>query len=73
MGDNPMRVAIGDSYTDLGALVSDDKDDGLVAITFVNGEHVNAVHLDTSTTTTYEIKYRAVDSDDNATEVTRNE
>src|SRR3989344_4729696 len=70
MGDNPTRIAVGDSYTDLGALVSDDKDDGLVAITFVDGEHVNAVHLDTSTTTMYEIKYGAVDSGDKATEVT---
>ena len=71
MGDNPARVPVGGSYTDLGALVSDDKDQGIGIATFVDGLPVLSVHLDTSTTTTYEITYRAVDKDDNATEATR--
>ncbi len=71
IGDSTIHIAVGDTYTDQGALVSDDIDPNPGIITFVDGEQVNAVILDTTSPRSYEIKYRSVDSAENATEQIR--
>lgn len=71
LGSNPVRVALGTAYTDLGATVSDDHDEEIVASLFVNGKAVDAIALDTSTTTTYEIAYVATDSGGKSTSKAR--
>ncbi len=70
-GNNPAQIGIGDTYIDLGATVTDDKDQNLGIYTFVDSEEVDHVMLDTSSSTEYLIMYRAVDSDGHVAEVTR--
>ncbi|MDE1924620.1 MAG: DUF5011 domain-containing protein, partial [Patescibacteria group bacterium] len=65
-GNNPATVAVGSTYADLGATVSDISpgqagDTNLGIYTFVNGSPVTSITLDTSTTTTYLIDYVATD------------
>jgi len=71
LGKNPARVALGASYTDLGATVSDDHDAEIVADLYLNGEAVSSISLDTSTVTTYHITYVATDSGGKSTSKTR--
>jgi hypothetical protein len=70
-GNNPATVQVGDAYADLGASVTDDKDQNLGIHIFVGDTEVPTVSLDTSTTTMYSIIYRATDSDDNTGEAIR--
>ncbi len=71
IGESTMHIEVGAGYTDQGALVVDDIDPSVAITTFVDGEHVLSVQLDTSSPRTYEIKYRAVDSAENVTEALR--
>ena len=64
-GANPSRIQIGASYVDLGAIVTDDKDDNLGLRYFVDGVHANEISLDTASSTTYLIEYVATDTDGN--------
>jgi len=70
-GNNPAHINVGDSYTDLGATVSDNVDQNLGYKIFVNGSEVQSVTLDTSTPATYAIDYSAVDASGNAATSTR--
>src|SRR3989344_4107278 len=70
-GDNPANINIGDTYSDLCATVSDDQDNNLGIHTFLNGEEVQNITLDTGTSTTYNIVYKVTDSDGNTGEATR--
>ena len=70
-GDNPANIAIGSTYNDLGATVTDDKDNNLGVHTAVNGTAVDTVSIDTSTAATYTITYSATDTDGNTTSATR--
>lgn len=63
LGENPVRIAIGATYTDLGATVSDDHDTINTVEVYVNGVQVDSVVLDTSATGTYEIMYESADSE----------
>ena len=63
LGDNPVRIAVGGTYTDLGAAVTDDHDTDLSIQIYVDGVAVTEVTLDTSTTTVYTITYESLDSD----------
>jgi hypothetical protein len=51
--------------------VEDDEDNNLGIKTLVNGEEVQQIDLDTSTSTQYVITYSATDNDGNTTETTR--
>lgn len=62
LGDNPARVPLGGTYTDLGVVVDDDHDGELTAYIFLDGAPVSAVQIDTSKVATYTIIYEATDS-----------
>jgi len=73
-GNNPAEVEIGASYVDLGASVTDDKDQNLGLRAFVNGAlvgDISLISIDTSTTTTHTIDYVATDTDGNTATSTR--
>lgn len=70
-GNNPAHIDVGDTYIDLGAIVTDDKDHNLGMYTFVDGTEVDHVMLDTASSSEYMIMYRAVDSDGHVAEVIR--
>ncbi len=75
-GNNPARLSVGSVYSDMGAIVTDNKDEnlGYSVSTWKDGGLLyegNAV-VDTSTEGLFEIHYRAKDSDGNeAVEVIR--
>lgn len=63
LGESTITLNVGDSYTDLGAVVTDDHDTDLSIAVSVNGAAVEHVSLDTSASTTYTITYSSTDSD----------
>ncbi|MBM2817595.1 MAG: hypothetical protein HW401_185 [Parcubacteria group bacterium] len=68
LGDNPMTLNVGDSFTDPGATASDTEDGDLTGSIVVGGDAV-----DTGTASTYTITYNVSDSEGKtADEVTRN-
>jgi hypothetical protein len=61
-GNNPAIVAIGTAYADLGASITGPQQDlNLGIATFLNGTKVDAIQLDTSTTSTSTIDYVVTD------------
>jgi hypothetical protein len=70
-GDNPARLHIGDTYSDLGATVTDNVDHNLGVHAFVGSTALEQASIDTSTTTTYLINYVATDSAGNTATSTR--
>lgn len=70
-GNNPAYIPVGSSYNDLGALIPAIEDQFLGIVTFVNGVEVDSITLDTSTSTVYEIEYRASDAAGNVGSETR--
>lgn len=71
LGNNPAKITRNSEYSDLGAYVYDNKSDNLGYKTFIDGIEVFVVQIDTSTTTTYTITYRAVDQVGNIGEASR--
>jgi hypothetical protein len=73
-GNNPATIAIGATYNDLGATVTDDKDHNLSILASVDGGEkitLDAIHIDTATSSTHTIVYSATDSDGNVGQATR--
>lgn len=70
-GDNPAHVAVGVSYADLGATVTDNVDHNLGYKTYLNGVLVSSIIIDTSTSTTDTIDYVATDNAGNTATSTR--
>jgi hypothetical protein len=67
IGDNPLLLLVGDTYTDPGATADDVEDGDITNDIVVGGDTV-----DTSTTATYTVTYNVTDSDGAAAdEVTR--
>jgi len=71
LGNNPAWIPLKSTYSDLGAIVTDDKDINIGIHVFFGGKEVTIVSLDTSTTTEYKITYRATDTDGNIGEAVR--
>lgn len=65
-GNNPATLSVGDTYSDLGAAVSDNVDQNLGIKTYLNGLLVSDIMLDTSSPATYTIDYVATDNVGNA-------
>lgn len=62
LGENPVRVALGSEYRDLGALLSDPTDPSITYKAFVNGEEkVAPITVTSNDDAVFEIEYRAVD------------
>jgi hypothetical protein len=61
-GANPAIIHIGDAYADLGATITGPQQDlNLGIATFLNGAKIDAIQLDTSTTSTSTIDYVVTD------------
>lgn len=71
LGNNPARITLNTNYSDLGAYVTDNISNNIGYIVFLDGTEVSTVDIDTSTTTTYTITYRATDQVGNSGEATR--
>jgi hypothetical protein len=62
-GDNPATIHIGDTYSDLGATITDPQADlNLGITTYVNGTQMNPVQINTSTAATDTVAYVVTDS-----------
>ena len=64
-GNNPAYIEIGSEYADLGALVSDDRDNNLGITTLLDGVPVDSVSIDTSEAREYTVTYETTDNDGN--------
>jgi Chaperone of endosialidase/Domain of unknown function (DUF5011) len=70
-GNNPATINVGDAYTDLGAIVTDNQGHDLSYRTFINGTLVSNILIDTSTIATDTIDYVAIDTWGNTATSTR--
>ena len=70
-GNNPATVDVGDSYADLGAIVSDNQGHTLGYGTFLNGTLVSNIVIDTSQIATDTIDYVATGTYGNTATSTR--
>jgi hypothetical protein len=70
-GDNPAIIKVGASYSDLGAIVTDNQGHSLGYRTFLNGLLVGTITLDTSGAATDTIDYVASDTWGNTATSTR--
>ena len=61
-GDNPAIIHTGDTYVDLGVIVTDNQGHNLGYRTFLNGKLVGTITLDTSGAATDTIDYVATDT-----------
>ena len=61
LGNNPARVPLRASYIDLGAVLLDPYNTNVGLHIFMNGTETGSPNIDTSTTTSYTIEYRATD------------
>ena len=61
IGNNPAEIETGSVYADLGATAKSPGGEDLSIKTFVNDVEMATVSIDTSTSTTYIIKYEAID------------
>jgi hypothetical protein len=60
-GSNPATINVGDTYTDLGAIVHDNQGHDLSYRTFINGVQSGNILIDTSQVATDTINYVATD------------
>ncbi len=73
-GDNPATISVGDTYSDLGASVSDNVDTNLGYSVSVDGGATTTpsqIHIDTSVAGTHSIIYSATDAAGNTGTATR--
>lgn len=61
-GDNPSIIQVGDTYADLGAIVTDNQGNSLGYKTFLNGTLVSNIVIDTTQVATDTIDYVATDT-----------
>ena len=70
-GDNPSIIHVGDTHTDLGAIVTDNQGHDLGYKTFLNGALVSNIVIDTTQVATDTIDYVATDTWGNTSTSTR--
>ena len=70
-GSNPATIHAGDTYTDLGAIVTDNQGHDLSYRTFINGVLSGNILIDTSQVATGTIDYVATDTWGNTSTSTR--
>ncbi len=70
-GNNPAIIDVGSTYVDLGATVTDNRNNNLGITYQVNGVTVTSISIDTSTDVTYTITYSATDQAGNTGTATR--
>jgi hypothetical protein len=70
-GSNPATINVGDTYTDLGAIVTDNQGHDLGYKTFLDGALVSNILIDTTQVATDTIDYVATDTWSNTATNTR--
>jgi hypothetical protein len=70
-GSNPATINVGDTYTDLGAIVTDNQAHDLGYKTFLDGALVSNIIIDTTQVATDTIDYVATDTWGNTATSTR--
>jgi hypothetical protein len=70
-GDNPSIIHVGDTYTDLGAIVTNNQGHDLGYKTFLDGTLVSNIIIDTTQVATDTIDYVATDTWGNTSTSTR--
>jgi hypothetical protein len=70
-GSNPATINVGDTYTDLGTIVTDNQGHDLGYKTFLNGALVSNITIDTTQAATDTIDYVATDTWANTATSTR--
>jgi hypothetical protein len=70
-GSNPATINVGDTYTDLGAIVTDNQGHDLGYKTFLDGALVSDIIIDTTQVATDTIDYVATDTWGNTSTSTR--
>jgi hypothetical protein len=71
LGNNPAQIAQRTSYADLGVVASDDHGSNLRIETYLDGEKVSQIQIDTTATSTYAVKYIALDPAGNSVSAER--
>lgn len=71
LGETPYRVAIGETYRDLGARATDPEDGALAVDVWLDGALADRIAIGTALSGEYQVLYRAVDSDGNHAEAVR--
>jgi hypothetical protein len=73
-GNNPATITVGDTYSDLGAVVTDNVDQNLTLHAFVDGGATTtpeSIYIDTATAGEHTIMYQAIDQAGNTGTATR--
>jgi hypothetical protein len=71
LGNNPAEVAVGATYTDLGASVTSPPNSNLGVHVFVDGTEVQQVIIDTSNIGDWSVMYKVTDQNGNTATATR--
>lgn len=71
LGDNPARVAVGQSYTDFGVAVVDDRSSVTTLEKYLDGARVSTISINTSSAGSHSITYKAFDQAGNSSQATR--
>jgi hypothetical protein len=71
VGNNPAHIYVGDTYADLGATVTDNVDQNLSIILFVDDVEVSQVTIDTSVAGEHTVRYQSTDTAGNVGSATR--
>jgi len=71
IGNNPAEIALGSTYSDPGAIVTDNVSKNLGLMYEVDGVSVRAIEIDTSAPGEHAVTYRATDQAANSAEATR--
>ncbi len=66
LGNNPARILVGNSYSDMGAVVTDNVNSNLGYSIMIDGRAVTEVSIDTREEATYVIRYTATDQAGNS-------
>jgi hypothetical protein len=71
VGNNPAHIYVGDTYADLGATVTDNVDQNLGIVIFVDDVEVSQVTIDTAVAGEHTVRYESTDTAGNVGSATR--
>ncbi|MCE9541449.1 DUF5011 domain-containing protein [Candidatus Kaiserbacteria bacterium] len=71
LGNNPAQIPLHSSYSDLGAIATDQQNDVIRIETYLNGAKTTQVQIDTTATSTWIVKYVALDPNNNSVSAER--
>jgi hypothetical protein len=71
LGNDPAQIPLHSVYADLGAVATDAQNDNLRIETYLDGQKVDAIQIDTTATSTHTVRYVALDPENNTATVER--